>query len=511
MTDFRIRVLDGHESNFECPVGDVLSIGRMAENDLALSHASVSRRHARIIRRGGGLFIEDLESAHGTSVNGERVKTREIKSGDLIGIGPVSLRVVGDAADPAGDGTASDVLFVQSTTDHSRASLPLIQKSSTKDPAAQAARFEALLQIGLSLQGEREIRRLLERLARMLIDTMEVDRCGIFLRGKSEPEIVFSRSGAESADSLPFSRTILRRAMEQGLALVTADAGRDARLAGASLAAGSIRSAMVAPLSGRERVLGAVVVENRGKVGVFDAEDLRLLVVLANLAGTAIENVNLIDEVRRETEERAALSRFFSPTVAEEVRRRGLSEGLRGDRREITVLFTDIRGFTSLSETLPPDDLLESLNHALAAKTRALFAENGTIDKFTGDGVLAFFGAPIAQDDHAARAIRAARQILAACRNLKTRSGLALPVGIGIATGIASVGPVGSIGRMEYTVIGDVVNIAARLVAKACGGEILLTEETVKAAAMGGAQDVERLGEWRVRGRAGELQVCRLR
>ena len=165
---------------------------------------------------------------------------------------------------------------------------------------------------------------------------------------------------------MPFSRTLLGRAMERGEALVTADAGRDRRLAGASLSAGTFRSAMVAPLWGRERVLGAVVVENRGRAGAFDNEDLRLLVALSNLAGTAIENSLLIEEVRKETVERMTLSRFLSPAVAEEVRRLGMTDGLRGERRVITILFTDIRQFTS-SPNPSSRRTPEALNRAFAA------------------------------------------------------------------------------------------------------------------------------------------------
>lgn len=508
MASCRIVVLDIAGESRSAPLGDVLMIGRQPDNDLALVNPAVSRKHARIVKRSGGYVIEDLDSAHGTSVNGERIKSRELKPGDLIGIGPVSLRFL--ANDSSAQADSTDVLHVQSTRSASHASLPpLRRKSSSHDPVAQAARLEALLDVGLSIHGEREIRKLLERIARILIETMDVERCGIFLRDKLEPEIVLSKAGIEQAAALPFSKTLLGRAMDAGEALVTADAGRDQRLAGASLAAGTIRSAMVAPLWGRERVLGAVVVEHRGAVGAFDAEDLRLLVVLANLAGTAIENTHLIDEVRRETEERMTLSRFFSPGVAEKLRQEGLSQGLRGERRVITVLFTDIRGFTNLSETLPPDELLESLNEAFALQTRAIFAENGTVDKFTGDGVLAFFGAPIEQADHAARALRSARAILKSCAGLKTRSGLPLAIGVGVSTGETMVGPVGSAGRMEYTVIGDVVNVAARLVARAEPGEILMTGETARAA--GVADSSELLGDWQVKGRTGGVEVYRTR
>lgn len=508
MSDYRLEILDGPKANQEVEIGEVVSIGRMKENDLVFDHPAVSRRHARILRRSTGIYIEDLGSAHGTSVNGERIQSRELRPGDIISVGPISLRLVSEGARfPAAN--SSDVLLVQSIGAPNAGSIPLKRKTDTSDPRATAARLEALLQVGMVFQGEREIGKLMKRITEVLLNSLDIDRCGIFLSGKADPELVMSRSGQEAATALPFSRTLLRRAEESREALVTSDAGRDARLAGASLAAGTIRSAMVAPLWGRERVMGAVVVENRGRPGAFDAEDLRLLVVLANLAGTAIENAHLIEEVRKETADRAALGRFLSPNVAEKIRAQSLTELFVGERREITVLFTDIRGFTTLTESLPPEEILEAINRVMSIKIDAIFSENGTIDKFTGDGVLALFGAPIAQEDHAVRAIRVAQSILHSCRNMATASGRPLPIGIGIASGQATVGPIGSSRRMEYTAMGDVVNVAARLVAQAGGGEILMTAETAQAAAMRDSSEL--MGSWQVRGRKEEVQVYRLR
>ena len=252
-------------------VSESLTIGRADGNDLVIEAAAVSRRHARILKRGATYVIEDLKSAHGTTVNGERVTTRELRSGDLVGLGPVALRFeTGDGTAPPRD--SADVLIARRTDAPSRASIPARGRTgaSTTHPDAAVRRLEGIINVALALQGEREVGRLFERTCRLLLDALAVDRCAIFVRGESGPALVLSKTGAEAAGDLPFSRTLLGRAMD-GEALVTADAGRDARFAGASLAAGTVRSAMVAPLWGRERVLGAVVVENRGTIGAFDA------------------------------------------------------------------------------------------------------------------------------------------------------------------------------------------------------------------------------------------------
>lgn len=507
MSGYRLVVLDGAQAGVEVVVEDALSIGRLKESGLVLEDLSVSRKHAQIVRRSTGMYVEDLGSAHGTTVNGERIQSRELHPGDMLGIGPVNLRVEGETAQSPSD--AGEILLVHPVPSPADFGFPVRRSPGMHDPVATAARLEALLRIGNTFHAERDIGRLFRRIADVLLESLDVDRCGIFLKGNPEPELVLSRTGLEDTGALPFSQSLLRRAMDMREAMVTADAGRDRRLTGASLAAGAVRSAMVAPLWGLERVVGAVVVENRGRVDAFQTDDLRLLVMLANMAGTAIENIRLIEEVRVETGVRVALSRFLSPTVAEKIQAKGLKESLVAERREITVLFTDIRGFTSLSETLPPDELLEAMNRVFSTKIDAIFAENGMVDKFTGDGVLAIFGAPIHQPDHAARALQAARTILRLCSGVTTRSGHPVGIGAGIASGEATVGPIGSVRRMEYTAMGDVVNVAARLVAKAEPGEILITAETALAA--GCPDPLVAPEEWQVKGRQQPVIVHRIK
>ena len=147
-----------------------------------------------------------------------------------------------------------------------------------------------------------------------------------------------------------------------------------------------------------------------------------------------------------------------------------------GETLDISILFADIRGFTALAEKLPPGEVALQLNRFYELASRAIFRRDGTLDKLVGDQVMGFFGAPIGRDDHARRAVATAREILRSVQELEAGDGL--NVGIGISSGAAFVGNVGGGEVTDYTVVGDTVNVAARLQGAAAAGEILIAEET---------------------------------
>ena len=153
----------------------------------------------------------------------------------------------------------------------------------------------------------------------------------------------------------------------------------------------------------------------------------------------------------------------------------------RGERREVTVLFADIRDFTPLSERLEPEEVVGLLNDYLGQLTEAVFAYDGTLDKFIGDCVMAVFGAPLDQHDHALRGVLAALEMQRGIRDLNARRVTAgktvVEIGIGMSCGQAVVGNIGSEERLDYTAIGDTVNLASRLEGLAGGGEIVISEE----------------------------------
>lgn len=181
---------------------------------------------------------------------------------------------------------------------------------------------------------------------------------------------------------------------------------------------------------------------------------------------------------------RATFSRYLPKAVVDEVLRAGEGVSLGGRKLDVTVMFADIRGFTPYAEREAPERVVEVLNAHLSAMTEAVFREGGTLDKFTGDGVMAVFGAPLPQPDHALRAARAALAIRdALCRPAACGRGddIRLQVGIGMASGEVIAGNVGTLARMDYTVIGDVANLAARLEGIAGPAQVLACARTYEA------------------------------
>lgn len=189
--------------------------------------------------------------------------------------------------------------------------------------------------------------------------------------------------------------------------------------------------------------------------------------VAVPLALTLGYTTTAVENLVRERREKRLLSRFFSPSVLREVVRRKAKVAQSSGRRQITVLFSDIRGFTSISEKLPPEEVAELLREYLTSMTEAVFKHGGTVDKFIGDAIMALYNAPFDQPDHAAQAVRTALQFQELITTLsdrwEARCGTPLKNGVGINTGEAVVGTLGSAQRLEYTAIGDTVNLASRL------------------------------------------------
>jgi adenylate cyclase len=217
-----------------------------------------------------------------------------------------------------------------------------------------------------------------------------------------------------------------------------------------------------------------------------------------------------VDEKVREVERLTMLRRFVSPQLAEAIASGGESI-LASHRREITVLFCDLRGFTSFSETAEPEEVMAVLREFHEAVGPMIFDYDGTIAQFTGDGMLVFFNDPVKLDDPSWNAVQLAVDMRERTAELSTawrRRGHELTLGIGIAVGFATCGEIGFEGRTEYTAIGTVVNLAARLCGQAQGGEVLAAERVV--AALGDAVVTEPAGEIELKGMARPVAIHRV-
>ena len=203
---------------------------------------------------------------------------------------------------------------------------------------------------------------------------------------------------------------------------------------------------------------------------------------------------------------RGVLNKVVSPEVAEELMRGEVELG--GENREVTVLFADVRGFTPLTQGMEPQAVICLLNDSMAVMSSAVDAEGGVVDKYVGDMIMAVFGAPVHTQDHPSRAVRAAirmRAGMAAMNEERARRGEApIRIGVGVNTGVAVAGNMGSPERLNYTVLGETVNLASRLCSAAAPEQILVSRATVDAA--GGVRATP-LGGRSIKGFSGDVEV----
>jgi class 3 adenylate cyclase len=237
-----------------------------------------------------------------------------------------------------------------------------------------------------------------------------------------------------------------------------------------------LRSVMCLPLILNEQIIGVLGVANRYNPRGFTSADRRLLMAIGSQIDTAIYERREIRMLRE------ILGRSIDPHVMDRLLANADVGFLKGELLELTVLYADIRGSTHLAETTEPAILVEFIKDYLTHMTNVILKQEGTVDKFVGDEVMALFGAPVPLEDHALRAVQVGLDMQVAYQEVKRHwqeRGLTVPpIGIGIATGEMTAGEMGSPQRTNYTVIGRAVNLGARICAAALGDQVLISQRT---------------------------------
>jgi adenylate cyclase len=243
---------------------------------------------------------------------------------------------------------------------------------------------------------------------------------------------------------------------------------------------------MCVPLASGNRIYGLLHVGNSREVGAFAPPDLELMTGIGAGAGLALSNAFLAHQVKEEARSREFLGRFLSPVVVDQVMTRKIDLRRGGQEVEVTVMFADIRGFTSLTERSRAGDVVALLNEYFDQMVEVVFRHAGVLDKFIGDALMAVWGAPLPEPDDARRALAAAAEMqdtVASYNQVRSDRGEEpIAIGIGLASGKCVSGTIGAHRRVEYTVIGDAVNLASRLAGVATPGQVLCDEETFRRA-----------------------------
>ena len=522
---------------------ETFTIGRSTDNNLTLSDKSVSRHHTEIKKTKEGYLLTDLGSYNGTKVNGKLTQSVLLKHDDKIKIGLTSLTFLVEEKDAASQESSLVLTADKDIENEHKEVLKSLSQSSAIDskdllvsPGTMKTPKEAaisappeetqielerrnkvlfvLYEISRQLNTIHDFKELLKRIMDLIFMVISADYGFLVLTGDETedqliPMVVKYRDNREKeTGKLKASKTLIHKVIHDKVAILTSNAMTDSRFNGAkSLFIQKIKSAICVPLWRKDKIIGVIQLDSMQFDNQFTQDDLELLKAIGSQMAMIIEQANLNEKIRQEEIMRSFLERFLSPQVVEMILK-GSQDIMEPKDLTATVLFTDIIDFTQLAEQSPPLETNIILNQYFSAMVEIIFRFNGTLDKYIGDGLMAVFGAPMEGENDAERAILAAKEMkrqLAVMMATKEGSRKKLDIRIGINTGRVVAGNIGSPRRLDYTVIGDPVNIASRLESIAKPNQILIGEETYRA--VKGKFKIKKIGPKKVKGKSAEIMV----
>jgi adenylate cyclase len=341
--------------------------------------------------------------------------------------------------------------------------------------------YELARDLSSSLELDIVLRKVMDR----VITLMKASRGFIVLVDPVTEAMTVPMSGgdvaSENGNLFLGSRTVIEQVVRTGQAVVSTDASLDDRFKSQqSVILQNLRSIIAVPLVTKGKVIGAVYVDNPFRAAIFEEKDKEFLQAISDLAAIAIDNARQYErsELLRQLFELHVNKQVTDYVLARSDRNRSF---LPGERRAVTMLNSDIAGFSALSQTMEAEELVDFLNDYFARMIEVVLEHGGNIDKFQGDGMLVVFGAPNPMTDHAPRALSAAQGMVKEIDRLNRELVMAgkppISVGIGLDTGDVVAGHVGSTRRLEFTLIGVPVNNSSYL-SKIRPAKVLMSETT---------------------------------
>ncbi|WP_106094105.1 adenylate/guanylate cyclase domain-containing protein [Enhygromyxa salina] len=485
------------EKTVEYPLTAFNTLGRHPDNSIQVLDRIVSKEHARITLAPNGRWVmRDAGSLNGTLVNGERIGEAVLNDGDRIQLGNTNFAFAEDnpqaqqAEQQAHRGRVTMMpgqvqSEVRNRIDASKRFVPVAEITDMEVLKADYEKLRVAHELSQKLAVGTDLDMLLQQIVDETFQIIRADRAVILLYDPDTDMLTPAYVRQKRADEeIKLSNTILDEVKRNKAAVLSSDAMVDERFKAAkSIIMQGIRSTMAVPLLVADQLVGAFHVDSMLASGAFTDKDLLLFSGIATQAAIAIQNFRLAKKIEHEAATRAEFQRLLSPNLVDQIVSGALTLDQAGANREVTMLFADIRGFTSMSERHTPEEMVETLNNYFEFMVDVLFKHGGTLDKYVGDEIIGLFGAPVELPDAPVRAVRCALDMLKALEEFNlTRASEGketIRIGIGINSGRVIAGAIGSSRTLQYTVIGDAVNIAARLCSVAKSAEIIISPSTM--------------------------------
>jgi adenylate cyclase len=504
-----LKIIGGPDSGTIHPLRSFLSIGRDPSNELQLRDTKSSRCHASIQLEHGDYKLTDLGSRNGTWLNDRSVKSATLVHGDRIYIGDTVLEFVNSQQlstkrnsnnSICGGKTNGGLTLIINSEDEyieeaalsghtfavSDADSGLEYSGEDLDQLKlYSNRLKKLYEANRILASLKALPELLESILKIMFEFLPGERGVILLdEGKNGfvPVAGLTKDGCTD-EEIPVSSTLLAKVISDRIALISGNIMQDTRFdPSASIVAQGITSCLTVPMVIGQTVLGVIHLDTRGSYAAFSDDDLEVVSAIANQAAVAVQNASLMEQARTTAVARDNLSRYLAPEIIESIMSGESEVSMCGEMKTATILFADIRGFTTLSENVPPSIVIELLNQYFEIMVDCILDSSGVVDKFVGDEIMAVWGVPEAKDNDVFNAVSAAVKMQQSLHiyNQKRLAEGSSPIymGIGINTGPVVAGNLGSSRRMQYTVIGDSVNQASRLEGLTGKEQIIISEAT---------------------------------